>query len=103
MPPTGRRSLGWAGFEPATYDAAKAEATLAAIHQTHRIQPPGLPELTFDPKRDLTFDYGPNLPGHANGMILKATDAQGDVILEETLLLHRRRLRPDRRGTGRGR
>ena len=76
--------LGLAGFEPASYDAEKAEATLAAIHQTHRITPPGLPELSFDPKKDLTFDYGPALPGHANGMILKATDAQGDVILEET-------------------
>ncbi|NBZ89454.1 L-serine ammonia-lyase [Stagnihabitans tardus] len=76
--------LGLAGFQPATYDAAKAEATLAAIHETHKIQPPGLPELSFDPKKDLTFDYGPALPGHANGMILKATDAQGDVILEET-------------------
>ncbi len=76
--------LGLAGFEPATYDAERAEATLAAITATHRITPPGLPELTFDPRRDLTFDYGPALPGHANGMIIKATDAQGDVILQET-------------------
>ena len=76
--------LGLAGFEPATYDADRAEAALAAINATHTIAPPGLPELVFDPKRDLTFDYGPALPGHANGMILKATDAQGDVILEET-------------------
>ncbi len=76
--------LGLAGFDPATYDAARAEAALASIRSTHRIQPPGLPELAFDPARDLTFDYGPNLPGHANGMILKATDAQGDVILQET-------------------
>lgn len=76
--------LGLAGFEPATYDAAKAEAVLARIHETHKVTPPGLPELRFDPKKDLTFDYGPSLPGHANGMILKATDAQGDVILEET-------------------
>ncbi len=76
--------LGLAGFEPATYDAERAETTLAAISATHLIHPPGLPALTFDPKRDLTFDYGPALPGHANGMILKATDAQGDVILQET-------------------
>jgi L-serine dehydratase len=48
------------------------------------VQPPGLPELAFDPARDLVFDYGPALPGHANGMILRATDAQGDVIVEET-------------------
>jgi L-serine dehydratase len=76
--------LGLAGFEPGTYDATKAEATLTAITETHKLTPPGLPELRFDPKKDLTFDYGPSLPGHANGMIIKATDAQGDVILEET-------------------
>ena len=76
--------LGLAGFEPATYDAAKAETVQEAIHSTHKINPPGLGELTFDPKKDLVFDYGPALPGHANGMILKATDAQGDVILQET-------------------
>ena len=76
--------LGLAGFVPATYDAEKAETTLAAINDTHKITPPGLPELHFDPKRDLIFDYGPALPGHANGMVIKATDAQGDVILSET-------------------
>jgi len=43
-----------------------------------------LPALRFDPETDLTFDYGPALPGHANGMILMATDDQGDVILRET-------------------
>ena len=76
--------LGLAGFEPATYDAEKAEAVLARIAQTQLIEPEGLPALRFDPKKDLVFDYGPALPGHANGMILKATDAQGDVILQET-------------------
>ena len=76
--------LGLAGFEPATYDAARAEEVLAAIATSHKITAPGLPDLSFDPKRDLTFDYGPALPGHANGMVIKATDAQGDVILEET-------------------
>ncbi len=76
--------LGLAGFVPATYDAEKAEATLAAIAATQTITAPGLSPLHFDPARDLTFDYGPALSGHANGMILKATDAQGDVILQET-------------------
>ncbi len=76
--------LGLAGFEPASYDAEKAEATLQAIKSTALIHPPGLPALGFDPARDLLFDYGPALPGHANGMVLKATDAQGDVILQET-------------------
>jgi L-serine dehydratase len=76
--------LGLAGFVPATYDAQKAEATLTAIRETLTIHPPGLPPLRFDPGADLLFDYGPALPGHANAMILRATDAQGDVILSET-------------------
>ena len=76
--------LGLAGFAPATYDAALADITLAAIRATKTITAPGLPPLQFDPGTDLAFDYGPALPGHANGMILKATDAQGDVILQET-------------------
>jgi L-serine dehydratase len=76
--------LGLAGFLPDSYDAEKAEAVLAAIRASGRVDPPGLPGLAFDPARDLQFDYGPALPGHANGLILKATDAQGDVILAET-------------------
>ncbi|MBZ8119109.1 L-serine ammonia-lyase [Roseovarius sp. LXJ103] len=76
--------LGLAGFLPETYDAEKAEAALADIHATHTLRPEGLPELAFHPKDDLVFDFGPNLPGHANGMVLMATDAQGDVILQET-------------------
>ena len=76
--------LGLAGFVPETYDHEKAEATLEQIRDTHTVRPDGLPELAFNPKEDLLFDFGPNLPGHANGMILMATDAQSDVILQET-------------------
>jgi len=76
--------LGLAGFAPDSYDAAKAEAALADIRASGLITPPGLGALRFEPARDLAFDYGPALPGHANGLILMATDAQGDVILQET-------------------
>ena len=76
--------LGLAGFEPDSYDAEKAEEALASIHATHHVHPEGLSPLHFNPKEDLQFDFGPALPGHANGMILMATDAQGDVILQET-------------------
>ena len=76
--------LGLAGFAPDTYDAEKAEAVLAAIAATGTVTPPGLPTLRFAPETDLVFDYDHPLPGHANGMILMATDAQGDVILQET-------------------
>jgi L-serine dehydratase len=76
--------LGLAGFVPDSYDAEKAEAALTRIRETKTIEAPGLPPLRFDPGADLLFDYGPALPGHANGMILKATDGEGDVILQET-------------------
>ncbi|MGJ8604198.1 MAG: L-serine ammonia-lyase [Marivita sp.] len=76
--------LGLAGFVPETYDHAQADAAFARIRDSKTVTPEGLPALRFDPLTDLTFDFGPNLPGHANGMILSATDAQGDVILQET-------------------
>jgi len=76
--------LGLAGFVPETYDRDKAEAALTRIKDSKTVSPDGLPVLRFDPESDLTFDFGPNLPGHANGMILSATDPQDDVILQET-------------------
>jgi L-serine dehydratase len=76
--------LGLAGFEPETFDAARAAAALARIAETGRVVPPGLPELAFEPDRDIVFDYGPPLPGHANGLVLTARDAAGNVHLEET-------------------
>ncbi|MGB5863339.1 MAG: L-serine ammonia-lyase [Sulfitobacter sp.] len=75
--------LGLAGFTPESYDAEKAESVLADIAQTHRITAPDLPPLRFDPKTDLIFDYDTPLAGHANGMTLMATDAQGDVTLRQ--------------------
>ncbi|MEL6915688.1 MAG: L-serine ammonia-lyase [Pseudomonadota bacterium] len=77
-------TLGLAGFEPATFDAARAEAAMADIAAMKTVSPPGLPPLAFDPEADLVFDYGPPLEGHANGLVLMATDAQGDVIFQET-------------------
>ncbi|MFD0858258.1 L-serine ammonia-lyase [Roseovarius aquimarinus] len=76
--------LGLAGFVPETYDHEKAETVMEHIRETHTLSPEGLGTLRFNPKEDLVFDFGPNLPGHANGMILMATDSQGDTILQET-------------------
>ena len=75
--------LGLAGFTPETYDAEQAEQTLKTITQTHTIEVDGLPPLRFAPKEDLIFDYDTLLTGHANGMTLMATDAQGDVTLRQ--------------------
>ncbi|MEM9869951.1 MAG: L-serine ammonia-lyase [Pseudomonadota bacterium] len=75
--------LGLAGFVPDTYDHDKAEAALADLTDTGTLAPQGLGPLSFDPKSDLIFDYDTPLTGHANGMILMATDAQGDVTLRQ--------------------
>lgn len=76
--------LGLAGFLPDSYNAEAAEAALAANRDTHSLTPPGLGPLHFNPDRDLVFHYDAPLPGHANGMVLMALDAQGDVIAQET-------------------
>lgn len=75
--------LGLAGYTPETFDAEKAEQTLDGITDTKTIHLPDLPPLHFDPKADLIFDYDLQLEGHANGMVLMATDAQGDVTLRQ--------------------
>lgn len=77
-------TLGLAGFEPDTYDMVKAEAALTKIRQGKRVTPDGFGPLSFDPATDLRFDYDLPLPGHANGLRLYATDAEGDVIRQET-------------------
>jgi len=76
--------LGLAGIRSDTYDADRAEAELARISQEKTVEPAGLGTLNFDPAKDVIFDYDNILAGHANGMKLYATDAQGDVIIEET-------------------
>ncbi|WP_424931813.1 L-serine ammonia-lyase [Amaricoccus macauensis] len=76
--------LGLAGFTPETYEPERAEAVLAQIEKTGRIAPPDLPEMAFEPNRDLVFDYDKPLPGHANGMTLLAWDADDNLALSET-------------------
>lgn len=75
--------LGLAGMTPENFDA-EAAVTEAAVRDSGRISPPGLGELAFDPARDLVFDYGEPLPGHANGMILRAFDTVGNPFQTRT-------------------
>ena len=60
------------------------------------------PDVAFDPAADIRFDYGPPLPGHANGMVFRALDADGATLAEQRLLFGRRRLRRAGRRAGRG-
>ncbi|MCW6512467.1 L-serine ammonia-lyase [Lichenifustis flavocetrariae] len=77
-------ALGLLGHTPATIDLDAAERQLAALATAGRIAADGLPPLAFDPAVDIVFDYGPPLPGHANGLVFEALDAAGAVVLAET-------------------
>jgi len=75
--------LGLCGFRPETLDPESAEAAEADARATRRVRPDALPDLAFDPDADIVFDYGPPLPGHANGMALEARDARDVVVARE--------------------
>ena len=76
--------LGLLGCAPDTLDPDAAEALETRLFETGRIEPDGLPVFAFDPENDLIFDYGPALPGHANGLILWALDGQGEKLVTRT-------------------
>jgi L-serine dehydratase len=64
--------LGLIGFEPHNLDPDEAERLEQEVYEKKVIQPEGFGEVRFNPNDDLVFDYGPPLPGHANGMKLSA-------------------------------
>ncbi|MEL6283397.1 MAG: L-serine ammonia-lyase [Pseudomonadota bacterium] len=76
--------LGLLGFSPEALDPVEADAARTELRQSKTLSPQDLPPLAFDPETDLVFDYGPPLPGHANGMVLSATDAADNLVLSET-------------------
>ena len=84
MPPTGRSSLGWQGSSRLPMTRRVPRLNWSASRAEGNVEVEGLGTLRFLPDTDLVFDYGAPLPGHANGLRLMATDAQGDIIAQET-------------------
>ncbi|GGG85288.1 L-serine ammonia-lyase [Salipiger pallidus] len=76
--------LGFCGLVPETLDPDAAEALEAEVRSNAKVVPEGLPELVFDTENDLVFDFGPPLPLHANGMVLQAWDAAGNMYHQQT-------------------
>ena len=76
--------LGLMGLLPATMDPDAADDLIATLAMEKVVRPDGLPDLSFDPATDVMFDYDLTLPGHANGMILKAWDTAGNLYMQET-------------------
>ena len=70
-------ALALAGEAPDTVDPDRVPAILPLSAAAKSLAAIGLPDVAFDPAADIVFDYGPPLPGHANGMIFRALDASG--------------------------
>lgn len=77
-------ALGLLGWTPAAFDFDAAERQLDELGRSHLLRHDGLPPLAFDPAADIVFDYGPPLPGHANGLVFSARDSAGVELLSET-------------------
>ncbi|MGB0785771.1 MAG: L-serine ammonia-lyase [Alphaproteobacteria bacterium] len=75
--------LGLLGFEPATLDNESAAAALDRLANSRRLELSKSHALKFEEPRDLVFDYGPALPGHPNGMKMRA-EVGGNLLHEGT-------------------
>lgn len=76
--------LGLAGEKPRTMDPDKVDDVLRAMAERGNV---GLADghvLAFNPARDVIFDYGPALKGHANGMVFRILDDDNNTLLSET-------------------
>ncbi len=65
------------GGEPETVDPVALGAQLDAMAPDEPLPVPGFPPLPCE----ITFDDGPPLPGHANGLRFTAFDATGETLL----------------------
>ena len=74
-------ALGLLGFAPATIDPDDAALEEDRLKRAGMIEAAGLPLLIFSPTDDLIFDYGPPLPGHANGLLFEARTPDGALCL----------------------
>ncbi len=72
--------LGLAGQTPQAIDPDHVETILANMNNI-TIQNR---DIVFNQSRDIIFDFGPALKGHANGLVFRLLDEAGQALLEET-------------------
>ena len=77
-------ALGLLGFEPATINMKVAEASLARLGTTGVIEIGNSSMVRFAPDRDIVFNFGPALAGHANGLVFEAQVEAGILAFTET-------------------
>ncbi len=77
-------ALGLLGHTPQHVDCEQVDEILAGLEASKILIEGPAAGVQFDPANDIRFDYGPPLPGHVNGMVFTAYDADGKPILSRT-------------------
>jgi L-serine dehydratase len=75
--------LGLAGERPDSIDPDAVTTILARMSQQKCVHLADGRKPAFDPEKDVRFDFGPALPGHANGMIFRL-ERDGHTLAGET-------------------
>ena len=76
--------LGLAGENPQTMDPDRVEDVLRQMAERGSITLADGHAVAFNPARDVIFDFGPALKGHANGMVFRILDDDSNTLLSET-------------------
>jgi L-serine dehydratase len=75
-------ALGLIGHLPDVIDPDAVPGALAALADAKNLGEAGHPEIALDPAADILFDYGPALPGHANGLTFQAFGEDGSALAQ---------------------
>ena len=76
--------LGLLGFEPETLDPDAADGDVAALEASCQLPLANGDRIPFDPEKDIIFAYDVLPALHPNGMRLRAFDAEGGILSDET-------------------
>ena len=76
--------LGLLGLEPETLDSRIADQQVADVYTQKSLRLLGEKPISFDPEKDLVFDYETAPELHPNGMKLSAFTAKGKLLRTQT-------------------
>ena len=76
--------LGLLGLEPETLDSSIADQQVADVYTQKSLRLLGEQPISFDPEKDLVFDYETAPELHPNGMKLYAFSAKGKLLRTQT-------------------
>ena len=76
--------LGLLGQRPSTIDPDTVPGLLHSVAQSGRLPLPNGPEIAFSQRHDILLDTHIMPELHPNGMVMRAFDANGELMLSET-------------------